>query len=859
MGKPAAPVSKAPAASTAEPPAEGGVAAAPIPEPTPTAPSADSSFQEVPLRQLKDVEWGDTGVRDEWSAEEILPAEDKSQKVEVRNKKDVQLMVDGQGGEYGYRDTILLPVDLGPKYEDPNERYMLVPRPIQSRDLRRYRNYDVDIPRGKILSDLGPILQTPDPQIFRYGENGPYILRESIFTDSCNHSDLAGESYRMSEDLARAVAWFVDRRSDDAFCRVPDSGTVVLAVRYKLKTPIAILAILTALDKIESCQDGESTDDPAFAALCSRVDPQEIEDFRQKIKDDLEAAQETGDGFFALPFWQQGLYTIGGTAMTSVTGLALTYSIAWGFALYNDPPATIARTFQRYHLFEEAAFRFRTDPFLREQMWRSIRTFSYNRYLYFRDLLRGRRGGPWDGPPDPPTGGAGANAPQLTAAPLQIDVPSEETPAAEFSATPTFTFEDATSYPEPNSVGALFFVMPPQIPSLPTLPNWLSLPNWATTQYSLAPAGFLFEVSPEAPATQNVVMRSAAPNAAVRALHPKGTFAEPVNTKAVSLKGTDPLLTEVAPSGRGLSLGVKVGATFLLADVAREPVYQYFNVKQDTRDGIDAGFTAVGIGSFLYSPVAVSALVPGYYAGAGFGDDLADVITDNIPLDAKDKALVHSTSQKAGAAVVTGTGILAYTTGVGAAPIAIAGSTGLRLHDVMEGDLDAMNKAGIMFRTKEEFEQNASDADKALLAKIEKSLDYYLNDSRWPEPGANLSAHKMQMALALLQNPKYTAVVRQAAPYMLTKVMWCYDRNMRPLPLGARNSMELAYNAADTLAESSIGLWNWATNSKHNTNVDVGSESERRARNLAEFGDDLQAIADHLQSVMDGSALLASQ
>lgn len=152
-------------------------------------------------------------------------------------------------------------------------------------------------------------------QVFRYGENGPFIIRRSVFTDQCLPEEVAeGHLFSLSEPEARAVAYFsldggscsqpvnvsyVNERLDPQWCEDPvfeggEEGPTQLVTPWNLGENSQVEKLETALARIRRAKE-EGCADPLGQELVAAVSDERLEAMEEAVakrKDDNKGAAE---------------------------------------------------------------------------------------------------------------------------------------------------------------------------------------------------------------------------------------------------------------------------------------------------------------------------------------------------------------------------------------------------------------------------------------------------------------------------------------------------------------------------------------------------------------------------------------
>ena len=135
------------------------------------------------------------------------------------------------------------------------------------------------------LEDQKLIRRHLDPEsrdrLYRIGESGPLILRRSKFTDFCYYGTRSELYLPMTEDLARAVAYFSDLGIDGGWCRVkPPKGftgaSKFLATPWSPLYPENYPQLFDAIARIEEVRV-RGSDDPQEVELAEAVSAGDLE------------------------------------------------------------------------------------------------------------------------------------------------------------------------------------------------------------------------------------------------------------------------------------------------------------------------------------------------------------------------------------------------------------------------------------------------------------------------------------------------------------------------------------------------------------------------------------------------------
>lgn len=102
--------------------------------------------------------------------------------------------------------------------------------------------------------------------IFRYGENGPLIVRHPIFTDSCSPEEIKPDNiFPMTEDEARAAAFFSNTAYDAQWCDAGVAGVGYdehrpMVTPWDLSNPEGRAGLEKSLSKMGEAKEGSIAD-----------------------------------------------------------------------------------------------------------------------------------------------------------------------------------------------------------------------------------------------------------------------------------------------------------------------------------------------------------------------------------------------------------------------------------------------------------------------------------------------------------------------------------------------------------------------------------------------------------------------
>ncbi len=168
-----------------------------------------------------------------------------------------------------------------------------------------------DIPNEDRIRQSG-MLREGD-QLLQY-TNGAVILRRTIFTDQCLEGDMARTNnfLPLSEEAARAIAYFTQTDVDISWCLAPRRGvtptpgeTPRLVTPWDLSQKSNLLTLQTALGQIRAARNAGS--DPRGRSLAAAVPEQELGRLEAEIQTRIERLDSAGDLFMRHPV----LHTLG--------------------------------------------------------------------------------------------------------------------------------------------------------------------------------------------------------------------------------------------------------------------------------------------------------------------------------------------------------------------------------------------------------------------------------------------------------------------------------------------------------------------------------------------------------------------
>lgn len=230
-----------------------------------------------------------------------------------------------------------------------------------------------------------------EPEIFQYGEGGPYVLRASMVTNRCG--DLLGieKRYDMSKNMALAIIE-AKKLSDPAraFCmdhaeynrrkqleNVDEETDVLMQAweefeglfedeyeTYPLISQLSYNDVITALEMIEQAKDSDDMSDP-LVALAHNVSDDEIEQLRGMVRENYEtqkkAVEKTYDDGVILFIMGVGFSVL----VLDLTG----YEFTKAGSFYHNPRETVLRTIRRGEEFSRGLRRF-GNLLSRPEFWR---------------------------------------------------------------------------------------------------------------------------------------------------------------------------------------------------------------------------------------------------------------------------------------------------------------------------------------------------------------------------------------------------------------------------------------------------------------------------------------------------------